>query len=172
MSIFATISQYARMLNNLDQWLEAAVAHAQAKGFDPEVLVQARLAPDQFALVRQVQSACDAAKFAAAYLSDQKAPSHPDTEKTMAEVRARVRTCVAYLETFKQADFAGGEERRVAPAWMEGKSVRGDKYLTRISEPNFYFHVTTAYDILRHNGVDLGKRHFIGVQSWAEIADW
>jgi uncharacterized protein len=162
MSIFATISQYARMLRNLDQWLETAVAHAQAKGFDPEVLVQARLAPDQFALVRQVQSACDAAKYAAAYLSDQKAPSHPDTEKTMAEVRARVRTCIAYLETFKQADFAGGEERRVAPAWMEGKLVTGDKYLTRISEPNFYFHATTAYDILRQKGVPLGKRDYLG----------
>jgi hypothetical protein len=172
MSIFATISQYARMLKNLDQWLETASEHAKKKGFEPDVLAQARLAPDQFALVRQVQSACDAAKFAAAYLSDQKAPSHPDTEKTMAELRARVQTCGAYLATFKQADFAGGEERRVAPAWMEGKSVQGDRYLTRISEPNFYFHVTTAYDILRHNGVDLGKRHFIGVESWDEIAAW
>jgi hypothetical protein len=172
MSIYATISQYGRMLRNLDQWLETATAHAQKKAFDPEVLVQARLAPDQFGLARQVQSACDAAKFAAAYLSGQKAPSHPDTEKTLGELRARIATCVAYLDTFKESDFAGAEERRVAPAWMEGKSVRGSQYLTRISAPNFYFHVTTAYDILRHNGVDVGKRDFIGVRSWDEVAAW
>jgi len=172
MSTFATISQYARMLKNLDQWLQTAIEHAQKKGFEPDVLAEARLAPDQFSLVRQVQAACDAAKFAAAYLSGQKAPSHPDIEKTMAELRARVQTCAAYLATFKESDFAGAEERRVAPAWMEGKSVRGSEYLTRISLPNFYFHVTTAYDILRHNGVEIGKRHFIGVESWDEIAAW
>jgi hypothetical protein len=172
MSIFATISQYARMLNNLDRWLGAAIAHAEAKKFDPEILVQARLAPDQFALVQQVQSACDAAKYAAAYLSGQTAPSHPDNEKTLADVRARIAKCVAYLGTFKEADFAGGLERRVAPAWMEGRSVGGQAYLTRISEPNFYFHVTTSYAILRHNGVVLGKADFIGVQNWTEISDW
>jgi hypothetical protein len=172
MSTLATISQYARMLKNLDQWLQTAIEHAQKKGFEPDVLAEARLAPDQFSLVRQVQAACDAAKFAAAYLSGQKAPSHPDTEKTVAELRARVQSCGAYLGTFKESDFTGAEERRVAPAWMEGKSVRGDHYLTRISLPNFYFHVTTAYDILRHNGVAIGKREFIGVESWAEIAAW
>jgi hypothetical protein len=172
MSTFATIFQYARMLRNLDQWLQMATEHAAAKSFPPDVLAQARLAPDQFTLAQQVQSACDAAKYAAAYLSEKKAPSHPDTEKTIAELRGRVQTCVAYLDTFKDSDFAGAEERRVAPAWMEGKSVRGDHYLTRISVPNFYFHTTTAYAILRHNGVDLGKRHFIGVQSWDEIAQW
>ena len=135
------------------------------------MLTQARLAPDQYALVQQVQSACDAAKYAAAYLSGQKAPSHPDTEKTMGELRARIQTCVGYLSTFKASDFAGAEERRVAPPWMEGNSVRGDDYLTRIAVPNFYFHVTTAYAILRHNGVELGKRDFIGVRSWTDFSD-
>ena len=172
MSTFATISQYARMLENLDKWLHTAIEHAKKKSFEPDVLVQARLAPDQFSLAQQVQAACDAAKFAAAYLSDQKAPSHPDTEKTMAELRARVQTCGAYLKTFKESDFAGAEERRVGPPWMEGNSVRGDNYLTRISEPNFYFHVTTAYALLRHNGVEIGKRDFIGVQNWADLANW
>jgi hypothetical protein len=171
MSTFETISQVSRMLENMDQWLQTATDHAQKKGFDPDVLAQARLAPDQYALVQQVQSACDGAKYAAAYLSGQKAPSHPDTEKTVGELRARIATCVRYLKTFKASDFTGAEERRVAPPWMEGNSVRGDQYLTRIAVPNFYFHVTTAYAILRHNGVDLGKRDFIGVRSWTDFSD-
>jgi hypothetical protein len=160
------------MLRNLDRWLDLAAAHAKAKGFEPDVLAQARLAPDQFSLVQQVQSACDAAKYAAAYMSGKEAPSHPDVEKTVAELKARIGTCVAYLDGFGEKDFAGAAERRVAPAWMQGRSVSGPGYLTRISEPNFYFHVTTAYAILRHNGVPLGKQDFIGVQSWEEIADW
>jgi hypothetical protein len=171
MSTFETITQFSRMLNNLDEWLQKGAAYAQSKSFEPDVLAQARLAPDQYPLVQQVQSACDAAKYAAAYLSGQKAPSHPDTEKTLSELRARIRTCINYLGTFKAADFAGAEERRVAPPWMQGSSVRGDQYLTRIGVPNFYFHVTTAYAILRHNAVDLGKRDFIGVRNWADFAE-
>lgn len=169
MSTFTTIRQYSKMLKNLDAWLVAAAEHAQAKGFNANVLAAARLAPDQYALVQQVQSACDSAKFAAAYLSGQKAPSHPDTEQTLDELRARIRTCTTYLDGFKQADFDGAEARRVAPPWMEGKSVPGEGYLTGLSVPNFYFHVTTAYAILRHNGVALGKRDFIGVRSWDEL---
>ena len=107
MSAFETIAQFTRMLKNLDQWLQAGTAYAQKKNFDPDVLAQARLAPDQYALVQQVQSACDAAKYAAAYLSGQKAPSHPDTEKTIAELRARIRTCMEYLD-----DFQGGRLHR------------------------------------------------------------
>jgi hypothetical protein len=160
------------MLKNLDSWLQAGVAYAQQKGFESDVLAQARLAPDQYELVRQVQSACDSAKFAAAYLSNQKAPAHPDVEKTMAELSARIRTCVAYLDKFKASDFTGAEERRVGPPWMQGKTVRGDHYLMRLSTPNFYFHVTTAYAILRHNGVQLGKADFIGIKDWAEASDW
>src|SRR4029453_1960839 len=89
MSTFATITQFARMLNNLDQWLQNGLAYAEKKNFDPDVLVQARLAPDQYALVQQVQSACAPPKEATAYLSGQKAPSHPDTEKTIEELRRR-----------------------------------------------------------------------------------
>jgi hypothetical protein len=105
-------------------------------------------------------------------MSGQKAPSHPDTEKTIKELRARIRTCVAYLDGFKASDLAGGEERRVSPPWMEGNSVRGDQYMNRLSEPNFYFHVTMAYAILRHNGIELGKRDFIGVKSFTDFSDW
>jgi hypothetical protein len=172
MDAFAVISQFSRMLTNLDAWLAAGVEFAKKKEFEPDVLAQSRLAPDQFELVRQVQSACDAAKFAAAYLSGQKAPSHPDVEKTVAELRARIKTCTDYLATFKAADFGGAYERRVGPPWMGGATVRGDHYVMRLSIPNFYFHVTTAYAILRHNGVGLGKSDFIGVKDFSEAASW
>lgn len=172
MSTAATIAQFSRMLKNLDTWLESAKAYADTKGFEVDVLAQARLAPDQYALVQQVQSACDAAKYAAAYLSGQQAPSHPDTEKTIAELRARIATCTKYLDAFKASDFAGADERRVAPAWMQGNSVRGDHYTTRIAVPNFYFHVTSAYAILRHNGVQLGKADYIGVRNFTDFSDW
>ena len=156
-----TIAQFAKMLENLDRWLEAGTAFAEKKKFPPDVLAQSRLAPDQYELIRQVQSACDAAKYAAAYLSGQTAPSHPDTEKTIDELRARVRTCVQYLRSVKPSDYAGAADRRVAPPWMQGKWFRGADYLAQVAVPNFYFHVTMAYAILRHNGLDLGKMDFI-----------
>ena len=162
MDAAATIVQFAKMLKNLDHWLEAAGAFAEKKHFEADVLAQARLAPDQYALARQVQAACDAAKYAAAYLSGQKAPSHPDTETTTRELRARIQTCVRYLESVGAPAYSGAAERRVAPAWLEGKWMQGNHYLMQVAIPNFYFHVTTAYAILRHNGVDLGKRDFIG----------
>ena len=162
MDTVETITQFAKMLNNLDRWLELGVAFAERKKFEPDVLVHSRLAPDQYALDRQVQSACDAAKYAAAYLSGQTAPSHPDTEKTVAELRARIRTCVQYLESVKPAAYAGAVERRVAPAWLQGKWFRAADYLGQVAIPNFYFHVAMAYAILRHNGVELGKMDYIG----------
>jgi hypothetical protein len=157
-----TITQFAKMLQNLDRWLEKATAHAEQKKFPPDVLAQARLAPDQYELVRQVQSACDAAKYAAAYLSGQNAPSHPDTEKTLVELRARIRTCVQYLESVKASAYAGAMERRVAPPWLQGKWFAAGDYLTQVAVPNFYFHVAMAYAILRHNGLELGKMDYIG----------
>jgi hypothetical protein len=171
MGAFDILTQFGRMLENLDAWLQKGAAYAQERGFDADVLAVARLAPDQYSLVQQVQAACDQAKFAAAYLSGQKPPSHPDTEKTIAELRARIATCLAYVQAFKPADFTGAEERRVAPAWMGGNSVRGETYVHRIAIPNFYFHVTTAYAILRHNGVALGKQDFVGVRSWEDFGE-
>ncbi len=171
MSTATSLTQFARMLENLDRWLEKSAEHAKAKGFDVNVLTQARLAPDQYALVQQVQSACDAAKYAAAYLSGTQAPSHPDTEQTIDELRARIATARKYVQGFDAKAFVGAEERQVSPAWMQGNSVRGDRYLERIAVPNFYFHVTSAYAILRHNGVALGKGDYIGVSNWAELAD-
>ncbi len=160
MNIHDVIPQYSKMLSNLDRWLDKAAAHAKAKGFEIDTLVHARLAPDQYSLDRQIQSACDSAKYSAAYLSGKEPPAHPDTEKTVAELRARIAACRAFLETVNNVD--GAEDRKVAPKWMQGKWVKGDQFLVQLSLPNFYFHVTTAYAILRHNGVDLGKSDFLG----------
>ncbi len=162
MNAFDAVPQFAKMLSNLDACLQKAIAHAKIKSYEPDILVQSRLAPDQYSLVRQVQAACDGAKFCAAYLSEKEAPLHPDNEKTMAELRQRIQTCNAYLATFKSEDFDGWQTRRVAPGWLKGKWMRGDQFLMQAALPNFYFHVTTGYAILRHNGVDLGKMDFIG----------
>jgi hypothetical protein len=163
MSLYdATVPTYIKFLRNVDRWIEKAQAHAQQKKFDAESLLQARLAPDQFALLQQVQAACDASKYAASKLCGKQAPSNPDTEKTIEELRGRIRSAVAYLESFKREEFAGAEERDVAHTWMQGKHMRGRDYVNEFALPNFMFHVTTAYAILRHNGVELGKMDFIG----------
>ncbi len=163
MSLYeASVPQMKKMLGNLDRWLEAAVTYAKGKPFDANVLCTARLAPDQYALARQIQAACDAAKFAAARLTGKEAPKHPDTEQTIDELRGRIGAVVAYLDTFSAADFAGAEERRVELSFLEGKVFLGRDYLVEMALPNFYFHVTHAYAILRHNGVPLGKRDYLG----------
>jgi len=156
------IRLFAKTLRNLDQWMDKAAAHAKAKSFEVDVLAEARLAPDQFPFRGQVQAACDQAKFAAAYLGDKKAPSHPDTEKTFAELKQRVQTCLAFVDTVQAADLAGAEERKVAPPWLGGRWLRGDDYLVHVALPNFFFHATMAYAVLRHNGVELGKMDYIG----------
>ncbi len=156
------IQLFAKTLRNLEQWMNKAAEHAKAKSFEVDVLAQARLAPDQYTFVRQVQSACDQAKFAAAYLSGKPAPAHPDTEQTFAELRQRIQKCLSFLDTVQAKDLVGAEERRVSPPWLGGKWLRGDDYLVHAALPNFFFHATTAYAILRHNGVALGKEDYIG----------
>jgi uncharacterized protein len=162
MDHYDAIRSFGKTLQNLERWLDKATAHAKAKGYDVELLAQARLAPDQYALARQVQSVCDQAKFAAAYLGGKPAPSHPDTEQTIAELRQRIEKCLRFLASVQAKDFAGAEERRVAPSWLGGKWLRGDDYLAHVALPNFFFHATMVYAILRHNGVDLGKMDYIG----------
>lgn len=159
---FAWITECKKMLGNLDGWLSKAEAHAKAKSFDPSVLVTARLAPDQYPLVRQVQSACDSAKFAAARLAGKEAPKHPDTEQTVEDLHKRIAVCTTYLGSLAAKDFDGAETRRIALPWLEGKTLAGSDYLVEMAVPNFFFHVTHAYAILRHNGVDLGKTDYIG----------
>jgi hypothetical protein len=162
MNAYEALRLFTKTLENLEKWMDKAVEHAKARSFDVDVLAQARLAPDQFSFVQQVQSACDQAKYAAAYLGGKPAPSHPDTEKTLAELRERIRKCTGFVATVQEKDYAGAEQRKVAPPWLRGRWLRGGDYLVHVAVPNFFFHVTTAYAILRHNGVPLGKMDFIG----------
>ena len=157
----ATVPIFTKLLSNVDKWLDKAAGLAEAKKFDIDVLANARLAPDQYPFVRQIQSACDQAKFTVAKLTGKEPPVHPDTEKTIAEIRQRIRTVVDYLATFKREDFNGAVERPCTYAWMGGKSLRGGDFLDHLALPNFHFHMTTAYDILRHNGVPVGKMDYI-----------
>ena len=156
------IRLFAKTLQNMETWMDKAEAHAKAKSFEVDVLVQARLAPDQYAFVRQVQSACDQAKYAAAYLGDKQAPPHPDTEQSFAELRQRIRKCLGFVDSVQPKDFTGAEDRKVSPPWLGGKWLRGDDYLIHVAIPNFFFHATTAYDLLRHGGVEIGKSDYLG----------
>jgi hypothetical protein len=156
------IQLFAKTLQNLEAWMDKAAAHAKAKSFEVDVLAEARLAPDQYEFIRQVQSACDQAKYAAAYLGGKQAPPHPDTEKTFDELHQRIQKCLSFLETVQPKDLEGAEDRKVSPPWLGGKWLRGDDYMIHVAVPNFFFHVTTAYAILRHNGVELGKMDFVG----------
>ena len=157
----ATVPIFTKLLNAIDKWLDKATAHAEAKKFDVNSLAGARLAPDQYSFVRQIQAACDQVKYTAAKLTGKEPPKHADGEKTIAEIRQRVRTVVDYLATFTREDFAGAEERPCSHTWMGGKWLTGTDYLHHFALPNFYFHLVTAYDILRHNGVDVGKMDYI-----------
>ena len=158
----ATVQQHTRMLQNLDRWIDEAVEYAKSKNFDPNVLLQSRLAPDMYPLVRQVQAACDSAKFTAARLAAKDPPKHPDTEQTIDEVHARIRNVVEYLKTFREEDFAQTDGRVVPLSFMPGKGCAAVDYVFEMQSPNFFFHVNMAYAILRHNGVALGKIKYIG----------
>ena len=159
----ASVPVFIRMLNNLAAILEKAAAHCAARKIDPAVLLDYRLYPDMFAFARQVQVACDHARNGAARLAGMEAPRLENSEQTFAELVARVRNTIAYLETFAPAQIDASEAREVVV--RRGETVNtyaGLDYLLNRTLPNFYFHVTTAYDILRHNGVELGKRDYLG----------
>ncbi len=157
-----TVTQYSKMLDNLSRILDKAAQYAEAKKFNVDVLLNSRLAPDQFNLIRQVQITCDTAKFGAARICGKEAPSHPDTETTLVELQARIKTVQDYLASFKPEDFVGAETRHVSQPRWEGKYLTGTEFVIQHSLPNIYFHITTAYSILRHNGVDVGKKDFLG----------
>ena len=159
----ATIPVFTKFLTNLDRWLAKAVAYAEHKKFDPERFLTSRLALDQYDLIGQVQSACDQAKFTVAKLTGKAPPSHPDTEKTLAEIRARIKTVVAYLGTFKPEQIDGTEEKDIVlKIGGTDRTFKGMQYLLGFAYPNFYFHVTTTYNMLRHNGVEIGKKDYLG----------
>ncbi len=161
-----TVPAFRKALRNLSAVLAKGEAHAQAKKFDVGVLLNARLAPDQFPLIRQVQIMCDTAKLGVARLSGKDAPVHEDKETTMAELQARIQSVLAYLEGFSERDFVGAEDRRITQPRWEGKWITGSEYAHEHALPNLYFHFTTAYSILRHNGVEVGKKDYLGAMPY------
>jgi len=159
----ASAPRFANTLRNLSAILDKAQAHAEAKKLDAAALTQARLFPDMLPLVRQVQIACDTAKFAVGRLAGLEAPKHEDSEQTFAELKARIAKTLDFVESARPAQIDGSEEKEITLK-MRGQDVKykGQQYLLGHAYPNFYFHVTTAYNILRHNGVELGKKDYIG----------
>lgn len=162
MNPYLLVLEMKKMLQNLDGWMAKAKTHAEAKKFDTAVLVQSRLAPDMLPFNRQVQIACDSAKFAAARLSGKEAPAMADTEQTFAELHERIAKTVSYLSTFAEADFASARERTVTVRAFGEKPVNAITAFVEHGQPTFYFHLMTAYAILRHHGVDVGKKDYLG----------
>lgn len=159
--VYQVIQQFQQMLKNLAAQLDKAQAFAEARQFDVNNLLNARLAPDMFHFTRQVQAVTDMAKFAAGRLSGQTPPVFEDTETTLPELQARIQKTLDYLASFQAEDFAEAAERQITLSFLPGQYLTGDDYLHQFILPNIYFHLATAYNILRHNGVDLGKRDFI-----------
>jgi hypothetical protein len=162
---FEIVSQMKKQLGQLDQWLGTAAEYAKTKSFDPNIILGFRLAPDQFPFAQQVQTTCDTVKLAASRLTGKAAESHPDTEQTLDELRARIRSVIGYLDGLSAKDFEGAAARVVTQPRWEGKWMTGADYFLEHAVPNFYFHLTTAYAILRHNGVKVGKRDYLGALS-------
>jgi hypothetical protein len=152
-----------RMFGNLSAILDKAVAYAESKKIDPAVLVNARLAPDMFPLARQIQIATDVVKGGAARLAGIDVPSFPDTETTFPDLQARIKKCVAFVESIKPAQIDGTENKEISLK-VGGRDLtfKGQDYLSHFVMPNFYFHVTTTYAILRHNGMAIGKGDYLG----------
>ena len=159
----ASIPVFVRQLGNLSAILKKAEAHAQTKKIEPEVFITARLAPDMFALARQVQIATDGVKGGAARLAGVEIPSFPDTEKTFEELQARITKTLEFIKTLKASQIDGSEERKITlKVGGQEMSFAGQAYLLNFVLPNLFFHITTTYAILRHNGVEIGKRDYLG----------
>jgi hypothetical protein len=160
---FEAVAQLTQNVENLLTCLDKAAQHAATKKFDADVLATSRLAPDMQPLTYQIQSACDYVKGAAAWLSGEMPPRHEDTERTIDELRERIRKTVAFCRSIPKERYAGAGERKVKLSWTPaGTVIGGEDYLLQIVIPNAYFHMAMAYAILRHNGVDVGKRDFLG----------
>ena len=159
----ASIPVWKHLLNNLSGLLDKGSAYADAKKIEHSVLLNARLFPDMFPLIRQVQIACDHAKGGAARLAGIEAPKFEDNETGFAELQARIARTIAFLDSITPQQLEGSERRDIVLVIHDAKhEMNGLQYLLGRVQPNFYFHVTTAYNILRHNGVEIGKRDFIG----------
>lgn len=159
----ASVPVYTRVMSNLDTILDKAVAYATERKIDPNALLLARLAPDMFHLIRQVQIATDMAKGTAARLAGVEPPKFEDNETSFAELKTRIARTVEFLKSLTPAQIDGSEERtislKVGPQTME---FQGLDYLVNFGTPNVYFHVSMVYALLRHNGLDIGKRDFLG----------
>jgi hypothetical protein len=167
---YPLIRQMARTLRNLDAVLEKAIQQAEARKYDVNNFIPARLFPDMLPFVAQVRIACDHAKSAAALLAGKDPPKHEDNETTVADLRGRIAKCVAYLDTFTAADY-----EKVKPDTLirlpnrPGKALPAEEYLLARQLPNFFFHCTTAYDLLRHGGIEIGKSDFLGKLNVVEV---
>ncbi len=159
------VPAYLQILSSLTGILTKAEAHCTAKKIEPEVLLGARLYPDMLPLSKQIQLTCDFATKGCARLTHSEVPSIPDTEKSFDELKARLANTINYVKAFKPAQFDGADARDVTFPAGPDKSItlKGQQFLSQFSLPNFYFHAVTAHDILRHNGVEIGKRDFLGV---------
>jgi len=167
----ASVPIFVRMLGNLSTWLDKADAHAKEKKFEPGVYLAARLAPDMLPFTAQIQIACDAAKFCVARLAGVEAPPFPDDEKTIDDLRQRVRKTIDYLQSIPAAQIDGSDARAISVPRRAGAiTMTGESYLKTFALPNFFFHVTTTYALLRHNGVELGKADFLGALPQAAAA--
>ncbi len=162
----ATVPAYLQILGSLSGLLDKAEAYCRTKNIQPDVILSARLYPDMLAFARQIQLACDFAAKGCARLTGSAVPSTPDTEKTFDELRARIAKTTDYVKSFKPAQFEGAEARDVTfPAGPNTElTLKGQQFLSGFSLPNFYFHAAIAHGILRHNGVEIGKRDFLGVR--------
>ena len=159
----ASAPRFLNTLGNLAGILDKAQAHCDARKLDPLVLTGYRLFPDMFPFSRQVQIACDTAKGAVARLAGADIPKHDDTERTFAELKARIAKTVEFVQSVKRERVDGAEDKEIVLQMRSGeRRFSGLQYLLGHALPNFYFHVTTAYNILRHNGVELGKADYLG----------
>lgn len=159
----ASVPVFTQMLNSLSDLLNKAETHANEKKIDPNALLQARLFPDMFALTRQVLIAADFAKGSCARLAGVEVPKYDDTEQTFADLKARIAKTLDFISSLPQAQIDGSEERDITTSsGPNSKSFKGQTYLLHYALPQFFFHVTTVYAILRHNGIEVGKRDFMG----------
>jgi hypothetical protein len=160
----ASVPAFLQILGSLSKILNKAEAHCTAKNIAPEVLFGARLYPDMLPLSKQIQLVCDFAAKGCARLTHSEVPTTPDTEKTFEELRARLAKTIDYLKAFKPEQFEGADSREVTfPVGPASMTLKGQQFLNNFAFANFYFHAATAHGILRHNGVEIGKRDFLGV---------
>ena len=161
----AVVPAYLQMLGSLSGLLTKAEAHCEAKKIQPDVLLGARLYPDMLPFSKQIQLVTDFASKGCARLTHSEVPSTPDTEKTFGELKQRLAKTIDYVKSFKPAQFEGADSKDVTfpTGPSSSMTVTGQQFLSSFSFPNFYFHAATAHGILRHNGVEIGKRDFLGV---------